>query len=1516
MPDAMPEAMEGVGRSPGRGSDASPGRFGGRHASSMTWTRGGRGRRGGNASRGRKSNAMVIDEPHLASRNVRTSVGSGRGGPSREKKQWKLGKAMDTEEPEDRKESRGFRGPPVRREREEGEMMDLNDPHPTSDKWKGSGIARKQKSTHLQTKETEPPKPTPKFTMGGPEAATVETGNNENVRISEERGNVTAQARIFHANRTQDPMLLKPTAETEQARESFDPPAVLDARAARFKKTLQGDADLATIREGYPRSTTAPLEKTLFESEEEGFEMEGDGSTFPADRQDTGTRQGPIVGSCEDMCPRSERERRERLDDIHFFERVEAGDRSRTSKELAVKRFSRQVDNPPAEDVRTRKALQRTMVHLRRLLLWADMKGADASTRASRLATVHKFLWDRYRGVRSDLTVQGIRDGFAIHLLEEMVRFHIMAEHELCEAGEAQIDDHEGFNRHLNVEQLNKCLITLNEFYSDAWSRSDSNHVHSGGWVTGKDVPPECRNEPEFRAYHLLTQLGTHGKYKQNMSQVVRDLSSLPPYSLRTPPIELALRMLSLMGIGDYVGFFRSMREEQMPYLAACCAFMVSGSARSKALKVLYSTGCRGESFPIQRLQELLLFDTFDQAVTLCKHHGLIPANCDGKVQNITLNKEMFIEPSQSFPAFLSGVIQEKRANIPLADIIKNPGWNYVSRSPERNVTACTPTQPQLSQDASKPPHMPAPEKRKSLNQGAAIFPGNAIPSKNHKRQQDPTEGSTRTEPPHKRRRDVRSTPVDVEPVQHIQLPEPAEHPQDGQVARTVSIAEVEKGKKLEEERQMAERLAQAQARARLERGLEMEKKWEAAEREKEKARKAQAAQKAEAAARAAAARAAAAEEERLRKEAKRKEKCRKSILQFRLHQWREVTSSIIDARRVAARHKASMQACSADPSLAVDESWKVLHRRSGAATASNDQIQSGLETEFRSGFYWTPLKIGHIVTPHLRKKGMCIGQGITPWKVLVSCPQQKSFSEEAMESHFKLDRHVCDWLWCKLGGYPCTQEGLQAEFTGLKYSHHFQLSKLGSDTDLPTDRHQDGRRMHAPDKELYKIGDHALYNDNVQKTGDKCAIDFSFTAVDVGSSSFTEELHLGCCAGIFLMSSAAVQGSETAIGEDNSRMATLLNLFRCTSQHLPIMVVLPPAPGGSEDLRLWRRRMHSAVYIALGLDRLPSSPVNIVALPPGIISAVSCQKIERGIDWLASCTPAPPSWSFVHPYDFIVQKLDMVTCGTPQEYVQTYNAAVAELVREVNSTDVLALEQWGWPSDPEIRFFPDESVREKLPLSSRIANRRHELTSMLQRLYAEDLEEKSHESSVKVLGTSRQGHGTVMRSCTWTTSSQEGTWQHDIQQLVYELLVPLATAPYVMLAHHCTSTIDSATLRNDEFVPRSPAYIMEQYEQSASTGSLLSVALAQSERGAIRQYTLAGTKPKNLEEDFLCKSAQAHVESEAAPSTSNKSNSFGFTQVGQNTVEQLQSALKSEIQKEREFEDMLVYLAAAAPEF
>ena len=56
-------------------------------------------------------------------------------------------------------------------------------------------------------------------------------------------------------------------------------------------------------------------------------------------------------------------------------------------------------------------------------------------------------------------------------ILERVVRYAINAQHELCEQ-RASVQDPEGFDPHLNIEQLNKALTSVSDLYANLRLRS------------------------------------------------------------------------------------------------------------------------------------------------------------------------------------------------------------------------------------------------------------------------------------------------------------------------------------------------------------------------------------------------------------------------------------------------------------------------------------------------------------------------------------------------------------------------------------------------------------------------------------------------------------------------------------------------------------------------------------------------------------------------------------------------------------------------------------------------------------------------------------------------------------------------------------------------------------------------------------------------------------------------------------------------------------------------------------
>lgn len=75
------------------------------------------------------------------------------------------------------------------------------------------------------------------------------------------------------------------------------------------------------------------------------------------------------------------------------------------------------------------------------------------------------------------------------------IRLHIIAMHELCEYSKGE-GFSEGFDAHLNIEQMNKTSVELFQLYDDHRKK-------------GMHIP----TEKEFRGYYALLKLDKHPGY-------------------------------------------------------------------------------------------------------------------------------------------------------------------------------------------------------------------------------------------------------------------------------------------------------------------------------------------------------------------------------------------------------------------------------------------------------------------------------------------------------------------------------------------------------------------------------------------------------------------------------------------------------------------------------------------------------------------------------------------------------------------------------------------------------------------------------------------------------------------------------------------------------------------------------------------------------------------------------------------------------------------------------------------
>tara|TARA_B110000977_G_scaffold161182_1_gene205991 strand:- start:12437 stop:14566 length:2130 start_codon:yes stop_codon:yes gene_type:complete len=325
-----------------------------------------------------------------------------------------------------------------------------------------------------------------------------------------------------------------------------------------------------------------------------------------------------IAGTCEDMCPEQERLFRQKERELDFYERVAGSSAVSSSAEknitnptttpnLCIKKYTRIVDCPSPDMIRTKSALEKTTKHLYSLLggkadappaEWetllmseeekkaacasGDTNGGTQGDQLYPLSRRSNFLWDRLRSVRQDVSLQGFKGQWVITMLEEMVRFAVAAEYLLCEdTTSTTTTTRATHNSHLHVEQLAKTLTTLSALYRDGRKRQ--------GETDEKENTNQLQfpNEPEMLSYQLLLRLDTHGPFrKAEGTTFLRDLRGAPIEVLRSKEIETSLEVRAAYEDGNITKFFSLIKSKKCSFLQACCLHKYFSSIRKKALQI------------------------------------------------------------------------------------------------------------------------------------------------------------------------------------------------------------------------------------------------------------------------------------------------------------------------------------------------------------------------------------------------------------------------------------------------------------------------------------------------------------------------------------------------------------------------------------------------------------------------------------------------------------------------------------------------------------------------------------------------------------------------------------------------------------------------------------------------------------------------------------------------------------------------------------------------------------------
>lgn len=451
-----------------------------------------------------------------------------------------------------------------------------------------------------------------------------------------------------------------------RARSTSPPPPLLndDERQREIEAKARRLARFNTELSDPIRSSSPPLGRQQQQQQNPQQKKEMDETMDYEDSE-------PILGACPDMCPESERGERERKGDLDKFERLH-GDRNLTDKSLAVKKYNRTAERE-ASLIRPLRVLQMTMDHILTLI---DRSYDDE------FLSIYNFLWDRMRAIRMDLRIQHIFNQDAITMHEQMIRFHIVAMHELCEYTKGE-GFSEGFDAHLNIEQMNKASVELFQMYDD--------HRKRGSPIL---------TEQEFRGYYALLKLDKHPGYKVEPAELSLDLAKMTSEMRNTKEVLFAREVARASRSGNYIAFFRLVRRAT--YLQACLMHAHFAKLRTQALASLHSGLQKNHGIPAAQVVKWLAMEGEDTE-GLFEYHGFSLK----QFEDLYVVKEgPFLNGDVDFPTKCSQLVHQKRSAKILHDVI-SPGQVPVMDGTLETIRSLDAEDAKLSKRA-KYPNVPA----------------------------------------------------------------------------------------------------------------------------------------------------------------------------------------------------------------------------------------------------------------------------------------------------------------------------------------------------------------------------------------------------------------------------------------------------------------------------------------------------------------------------------------------------------------------------------------------------------------------------------------------------------------------------------------------------------------------------------------------------------------------------------------------------------------------------------------
>ena len=255
------------------------------------------------------------------------------------------------------------------------------------------------------------------------------------------------------------------------------------------------------------------------------------------------------------------------------------------------------------------------------------------------LESVHKFLWNRTRSIRQDFTFQNISDSaeiaLAIDCFEYIARFHILCLHRFSLPNVGRTD----FVEQQEYEQLSKTLTSLMEFYDDSRIQGLS-----------------CPNEPEFRAYHIISRM--------REQDVEQQAQTWPANIFEDPKVQIALHLYSAAQVtarystrsdvsqGFHTRYWATIKSPTVTYLMGALAGMHAFSVRISAtdsLLAAYRTRQKTFDWSLKDLCEPLGLSTAEEVAQYCNSKKLDVETRDDGSLSLALDFTSTFDSGQTY---------------------------------------------------------------------------------------------------------------------------------------------------------------------------------------------------------------------------------------------------------------------------------------------------------------------------------------------------------------------------------------------------------------------------------------------------------------------------------------------------------------------------------------------------------------------------------------------------------------------------------------------------------------------------------------------------------------------------------------------------------------------------------------------------------------------------------------------------------------------------------------------------